>query len=80
MYIFLLFTNVVKLFRLLYDQGDGLLISKGRKWERNRKLLTPAFHFNILNGYVHVMNQVCDRMQVCTCNLLFFFCNASDNA
>ncbi|XP_060554659.1 cytochrome P450 4A7-like [Ruditapes philippinarum] len=40
--------------------GEGLLISGGKKWERNRKLLTPAFHFNILNGYVNVMNNVAD--------------------
>ncbi|XP_060604425.1 cytochrome P450 4A7-like [Ruditapes philippinarum] len=40
--------------------GEGLLISGGKKWERNRKLLTPAFHFNILNGYVIVMNSVED--------------------
>lgn len=40
--------------------GDGLLISEGRKWERNRRLLTPAFHFDILSGYVKVMNDVTD--------------------
>lgn len=40
--------------------GEGLLISNGRKWERTRRLLTPAFHFNILNGYVDVMNDVTD--------------------
>ena len=36
--------------------GDGLLISEGNKWFRNRKLLTPAFHYEILNPYISVYN------------------------
>ncbi|KAK3084868.1 hypothetical protein FSP39_020492 [Pinctada imbricata] len=40
--------------------GDGLLLSTGRKWERNRRLLTPAFHFDILKPYVAVYNQSAD--------------------
>ncbi|XP_069134830.1 cytochrome P450 4A25-like isoform X1 [Argopecten irradians] len=40
--------------------GDGLLVSDGPKWERNRKLLTPAFHFDILQPYVNVYNKVAD--------------------
>ncbi len=36
--------------------GDGLLVSEGKKWIRNRRLLTPAFHYEILRGYVPVIN------------------------
>ncbi|KAK3084478.1 hypothetical protein FSP39_014177 [Pinctada imbricata] len=40
--------------------GMGLLLSHGKKWERNRRLLTPAFHFDILKPYVKIYNSVAD--------------------
>ncbi|XP_027706957.1 phylloquinone omega-hydroxylase CYP4F2-like isoform X1 [Vombatus ursinus] len=44
--------------------GDGLLLSKGDKWSQRRRLLTPAFHFDILKPYIKIFNKSTDIMHM----------------
>ncbi|XP_052565926.1 cytochrome P450 4d1 [Culex pipiens pallens] len=37
--------------------GDGLLTSSGRKWHSRRKIITPTFHFKILEQFVEIFDQ-----------------------
>ena len=42
--------------------GTGLLTSEGAKWKSRRRLITPAFHFDILKRFLEVMNEQTDVM------------------
>lgn len=37
--------------------GRGLLTASGQNWQDHRKLITPAFHFKILEGFVDNFNE-----------------------
>nr|AVM18972.1 odorant degrading protein 2 [Holotrichia parallela] len=40
--------------------GTGLLTGWGNKWKKHRKIITPAFHFKILEDYVDIFNSAGD--------------------
>lgn len=42
--------------------GQSLLLSNGEEWSRKRRLLTPAFHFDILKNYVAKFNTSTNTM------------------
>ncbi|CAD6209007.1 GSCOCT00003654001.2-RA-CDS [Cotesia congregata] len=52
-----------KIYAFLYPWfGTGLLTSTGIKWQKRRKILTPAFHFNVLKEFSDIFDQEARRM------------------
>ncbi|XP_023214493.1 cytochrome P450 4V2-like, partial [Centruroides sculpturatus] len=49
--------------------GSGLLLNSGEKWRKRRKLLTPAFHFCILENFLPIMDEqsrlLVERLEQC---------------
>ncbi|KAL6420611.1 hypothetical protein ACFW04_014644 [Cataglyphis niger] len=51
------------LYKLLHPWlATGLLTSTDTKWHTRRKILTPTFHFNILNQFVDILIKESDYM------------------
>ncbi|XP_075735954.1 cytochrome P450 4V2 isoform X2 [Rhipicephalus microplus] len=42
--------------------SGGLLTSYGDRWRQHRKLLTPAFHFRVLDNFLPIINEQGDRL------------------
>ena len=41
---------------------NGLLVSKGRKWKARRRMISPAFHFSIIEDFVPVFESCAQRL------------------
>lgn len=59
--------------------GLGLLFADGPRWIRSRRLLTPAFHFEILRPYMKVKNQASELLLVSQISHIFALKNTFFN-
>lgn len=51
------------IYKFLYPfMGVGLLNSTGQKWFHRRKILTAAFHFNILPKFLVTFQEECEKL------------------
>lgn len=58
--------------------GEGLVTSKRKKWRFRRKILTPAFHFRILNDFLPIINDEASKL-VRKLNNIKFIGQANDD-
>ncbi|KAJ9577302.1 hypothetical protein L9F63_006141, partial [Diploptera punctata] len=50
-------------YNFLHDWlGTGLLTSTGQKWHTHRKMITPTFHFKILDSFVEIFSEKSEIM------------------
>ncbi|XP_017006511.2 probable cytochrome P450 4ac2 [Drosophila takahashii] len=42
--------------------GEGLLTSTDQVWHSRRKALTPAFHFNVLQSFLTIFKEECNKL------------------
>ncbi|XP_075163186.1 cytochrome P450 4d8-like [Haematobia irritans] len=71
---------------LHYWLGSGLLFSDGAKWHTRRKIITPTFHFKILEEFVQIFNHqskiLVDRLEakadgMTVCDIYPYVCSAA---
>lgn len=43
--------------------GNGLLLSSGQKWQNRRKILTPAFHYKVLQDFLEIFQKNTDILR-----------------
>lgn len=61
-------TSVPTMYKFMLSWlGEGLLLSSGARWKRSRRLLTPAFHFDVLRSYISIKNEASDLFLVSFC-------------
>lgn len=52
-----------QLYKFLHSWlGSGLLTSAGPKWKKRRRMLTPSYHFQILEQFVPTFNKVSNNL------------------